>query len=98
MAVLTMKFNAIFSLTIAAFVSLLMGCNEGNKLSLSERSIIYCSEGSPETFNPQLSTSGTTSDATAKQLYNSLIIYKGKNNTLGPSLAKSWHVTRDGKK
>lgn len=98
MAVLTMNSNSIFSLTIAAFISLLMGCNEGNKLSLSERSIIYCSEGSPETFNPQLSTSGTTSDATAKQLYNSLIVYKGKNNTLGPSLAKSWHVTRDGKK
>jgi cationic peptide transport system substrate-binding protein len=98
MAVLTMNFNSIFSLTVAAFVSLLTGCNEGNKLSLSERSIIYCSEGSPETFNPQLSTSGTTSDATAKQLYNSLIVYKGKSNTLGPSLAKSWHVTRDGKK
>lgn len=98
MAVLTMNFKSISSLTIAAVVSILTGCNEGNKLSLSERSIIYCSEGSPETFNPQLSTSGTTADASAKQLYNSLIVYKGKNNTLGPALASSWHVTRDGKK
>ncbi|PKI17178.1 ABC transporter substrate-binding protein [Colwellia sp. 12G3] len=93
-----MNFKSISSLTIAAVVSILTGCNEGNKLSLSERSIIYCSEGSPETFNPQLSTSGTTADASAKQLYNSLIVYKGKNNTLGPALASSWHVTRDGKK
>jgi cationic peptide transport system substrate-binding protein len=98
MAVLTMNFKSISSLTIAAFVSILTGCNDGNKLSLSERSIIYCSEGSPETFNPQLSTSGTTTDASAKQLYNTLIVYRGKKNTLGPSLAKSWHVTRDGKK
>lgn len=98
MAVLTMSFKPTLPLLISAFVSLLTGCNEGNKLTLSERSIIYCSEGSPETFNPQLSTSGTTTDATSKQLYNSLIIYKGKNNTLGPSLAKDWHVTRDGKK
>ena len=98
MAVLTMKFNAIYILITTAFVSVLIGCNDGNKLSLSERSIIYCSEGSPETFNPQLSTSGTTQDATAKQLYNGLIAYKGKKNTLGPSLAKSSHVTRDGKK
>jgi cationic peptide transport system substrate-binding protein len=98
MAVLTMKFKSIFTLTIAAFTTTLAGCNEGSKLSLNERSIIYCSEGSPETFNPQLSTSGTTSDASAKQLYNSLILYKGKKHTLGPSLAKSWHVTRDGKK
>ncbi|WP_245560580.1 ABC transporter substrate-binding protein [Colwellia piezophila] len=79
-------------------MSLLSGCNEDSKLSLSERSIIYCSEGSPETFNPQLSTSGTTSDATSKQLYNSLIVYKGQSNTLGPSLAKSKHITRDGRK
>ena len=98
MAVLMMNFKFIPFLTVAVLISLIMGCNEGNILSLSERSIIYCSEGSPETFNPQLSTSGTTSDASAKQLYNSLIVYKGNKNTLAPSLASSWHVTRDGKK
>jgi len=93
-----MKYKLSPTLVILAFVSTLFGCNDGDKLSLSERSIIYCSEGSPESFNPQLSTSGTTSDATSKLLYNSLIAYKGKDNTLGPSLAKSWHVTRDGRK
>jgi cationic peptide transport system substrate-binding protein len=98
MVVLTMNFKSIFFLTIVAFISTLTGCNETNILSLSERSIIYCSEGSPETFNPQLSISGTTTDASAKQLYNTLIIYRDKKNTLAPSLAKSWHVTRDGKK
>lgn len=93
-----MNFKLTLPFFITALVSILTGCNDGNKLSLSERSIIYCSEGSPETFNPQLSTSGTTTDATSKQLYNGLIVYKGKDNTLGPSLAKDWHVTRDGKK
>ncbi len=98
MAALTMNYKSAFTLITFAFASILSGCTDGDKLSLSERSIIYCSEGSPESFNPQLSTSGTTSDASSKLLYNSLIVYKGKNNTLGPSLAKSWHVTRDGKK
>jgi len=98
MEVSTMNFKLTLPFFITALVSILTGCNDGNKLSLSERSIIYCSEGSPETFNPQLSTSGTTTDATSKQLYNGLIVYKGKDNTLGPSLAKDWHVTRDGKK
>ncbi|TYK66433.1 ABC transporter substrate-binding protein [Colwellia echini] len=93
-----MNINYFPTLTLVAFISLLTGCNEGDKLTLNERSIIYCSEGPPETFNPQLSISGTTTDATSKQLYNSLIVYKGKNNTLAPSLAKSWHVTGDGKK
>jgi len=98
MAISMMNYKFIPFFTVATLISLVMGCNEENILSLSERSIIYCSEGSPETFNPQLSTSGTTSDASAKQLYNSLIVYKGDKNTLAPSLASSWHVTRDGKK
>jgi cationic peptide transport system substrate-binding protein len=87
-------------LTVTAlfFLLLLTACNEEGKLSLSERSVIYCAEGSPDTFNPQLVTSGTTIDATSNQLYDRLITYQGKENTLSPALAKSWHVTRDGKK
>ena len=76
----------------------LCSCNNESIVSLSEHSVIYCAEGSPETFNPQLVTSGTTIDATSNQLYDRLIAYKGKENKLVPALAKSWHVTRDGKK
>jgi len=86
----------IFTLFLSLF--LLLGCNNESNLSLSEHSVIYCSEGSPETFNPQLVTSGTTIDATSNQLYDRLITYKGADNTLTPSFAKSWHVTKDGKK
>ena len=86
---------ALFGLSsLIIFVS---GCNDSSKLSLHERSIIYCAEGSPETFNPQLVTSGTTVDATSNQLYDRLISYQGQDNDIGPALAKSWHVTRDGK-
>ena len=76
----------------------LFACNSENKASLSANSIIYCSEGAPEVFNPQLVTSGVTIDATSKQLYNQLITFDAKNNSISPSLAKSWHVTRDNKK
>ncbi|MBU2893895.1 ABC transporter substrate-binding protein [Colwellia sp. D2M02] len=79
-------------------ITLLSGCSDSDKISLDERSIIYCSEGSPETFNPQLITSGTTIDATSHQLYDRLIAYHGEDNTISPALAKSWHMTRDGKK
>ena len=89
-----LKFIAIASISL----SLLFGCNTESIVSLSEHSVIYCAEGSPETFNPQLVTSGTTIDATSNQLYDRLLIFKGKENILTPALAKSWHVTRDGKK
>lgn len=97
MVILLMNYPNTF---ISALLTLLLltGCNEQGKLSLSQRSIIYCAEGSPETFNPQLVTSGTTIDATSNQLYDRLIAYQGTENKLVPALAKSWHVTRDGKK
>lgn len=95
---LTMTLNNYFLTTSVIFSLFLSGCNDANILSLSERSIIYCSEGSPETFNPQLSISGTTTDATSKQLYSTLIAFENEGDTLTPALAKSWHVTRDGKK
>lgn len=90
--------NLKFAITSLFSLLLLTACNEEGKLSLSERSIIYCAEGSPETFNPQLVTSGTTIDVTSNQLYDRLIAYQGNDNKLSPALAKSWHVTRDGKK
>ncbi|MFQ3194666.1 MAG: cationic peptide transport system substrate-binding protein [Colwellia sp.] len=76
---------------------LVSACNVDKDQSLSDHSIVYCSEGSPESFNPQTVTSGTTIDATSNQLYNRLISFRGEDNTIAPSLAKSWHVTRDGK-
>ena len=87
-----------FITTALLSLLLLTACNEEGILSLSERSVIYCAEGSPETFNPQLVTSGTTIDATSNQLYDRLIAYQGDENILSPALAESWHVTGDGKK
>ena len=65
-------------------------------IALSEKSIIYCSEGAPDSFNPQTVTSGTTIDATSNQLYNRLIEFNPTDNSIIPAIAKSWHVTRDG--
>lgn len=86
--------NCIFFLLLP----FLFSCNDESIVSLSEHSMIYCAEGSPETFNPQLVTSGTTIDATSNQLYDRLLTYQGPENTLTPAIAKSWHVTKNGKK
>ncbi|MFT5716219.1 MAG: cationic peptide transport system substrate-binding protein [Oleiphilaceae bacterium] len=86
----------IFGLTM---LFTLEGCDSSNNTGLlTKKSIIYCSEGSPESFNPQTVTSGVTIDATSNQLYNRLISFKSDDNDIVPSIAKSWHVTRDGKK
>ena len=58
--------------------------------------LVYCSEGSPETFNPQLSTSGTTFDASSRQIYNRLVEFKPGTTEIVPGLAVSWEVSKDG--
>lgn len=97
----TRQFNIMTLLQKILVISLFLGgissCNKEGTLTLSNKSIVYCAEGSPESFNPQIITSGTTVDATANHLYNRLITFQSKDNTISPSIAKSWHVTRDGK-
>lgn len=94
-----MSFNPIICFLTMPFLSfLLQGCNDEDTTLLSTKSVIYCSEGSPESFNPQTVTSGVTTDATSNQLYNRLVTFSGDDNEISPSLAKSWHITKDGKK
>nr|WP_256260965.1 ABC transporter substrate-binding protein [Shewanella sp. NIFS-20-20] len=58
--------------------------------------LVYCSEGNPETFNPQLVTSGTTIDATSQQLFSRLVDYSHEHETIIPAIAKHWDVSDDG--
>jgi len=57
--------------------------------------VVYCSEGNPESFNPQLVTSGTTVDATSQQIYNGLVDYDIHSGQIVPSLATEWTISED---
>ncbi|MDW8846200.1 ABC transporter substrate-binding protein [Erwinia sp. MMLR14_017] len=61
------------------------------------KTLVFCSEGSPENFNPQLYTSGTSVDASAVPIYNRLVDFKVGTTELVPSLAESWEISPDGK-
>lgn len=65
--------------------------------SAQASTLVYCSEASPETFNPQLASSGTTFDASGIPLYNRLTEFKLGTTEYEPSLAESWDVSDDGK-
>ena len=65
--------------------------------SVAAKTLVYCSEGSPENFNPQLYTSGTSVDASAVPVYNRLVDFKAGTTELQPGLAESWEVSEDGK-
>jgi cationic peptide transport system substrate-binding protein len=58
--------------------------------------LVYCAEGSPESFNPQLVTSGTTIDAISQHLYDRLLDIDPDSGELVPGLAQTWTISEDG--
>ena len=60
------------------------------------KTLVFCSEASPEGFNPQLYTAGTTFDASSKPVYNRLIEFERGGTKTVPGLAESYTVSDDG--
>lgn len=61
------------------------------------KTLVYCSEASPETFNPMIGTADSTMDAAAKPIFNRLVEFKPGTTEVGPALAEKWDVSEDGK-
>ena len=62
----------------------------------SAKTLVYCSEGSPEGFDPALYTAGTTFDASSRPVYNRLVEFKPGTTEIEPGLAESWEISDDG--
>ena len=45
----------------------------GLSVAVHAKTLVYCSEGSPEGFNPALYTAGTTFDAGSRPVFNRLV-------------------------
>ncbi len=60
------------------------------------KTLVFCSEASPEGFNPQLFTTGTTFDASSRQVFNRLLEPERGTTNLQPALAESYSVSDDG--
>ncbi|PIE03278.1 MAG: ABC transporter substrate-binding protein, partial [Acidobacteria bacterium] len=65
-------------------------------LGASAKTLVYCSEGSPEGFNPAFYSSGTTFDATSRAIFNKLVEFERGGTKIVPGLAESWEVSDDG--
>jgi len=61
----------------------------------AEKTFVYCSEGNPTTFNPQLATDGTTFNAASHPLFNKLLEFKHGSTEIEPGLAESWKISKD---
>ncbi|QDY68741.1 ABC transporter substrate-binding protein [Qingshengfaniella alkalisoli] len=78
---------------LAATTALLVSLAAG---AASAQNLVYCSEGSPEGFDPALYTAGTTFDASAQTVYSRLVEFITGSTEIQPGLAESWDVSEDG--
>jgi dipeptide transport system substrate-binding protein len=76
-------------------VSLLMGTMLF-AVTAQAKSLVYCSEGSPENFTPAMNTTGTSLDA-ARPVYSKLVQFTPGTTAVEAGLAEKYDVSADGK-
>jgi dipeptide transport system substrate-binding protein len=83
-----MKFNKLFGAALLASTMLMAA-------AANAKTLVYCSEGSPEGFDPAPYTAGTTFNASSRPLYNRLVEFERGTTNVIPGLAESWEVSAD---
>lgn len=63
---------------------------------LAAKTLVYCSEGSPENFYPGVNTTGTSFDAST-QVYSRIVEFERGGTQVQPGLAEKWDISEDGK-
>jgi dipeptide transport system substrate-binding protein len=59
------------------------------------KTLVYCSEGNPESLNPQIVTTTTGINA-GRPFFNNLVEFPPGSTDPAPALAESWEVSDDG--
>ncbi len=78
------------------FLPALLGATMLVSAAAQAKTLVHCSEGSPEGFDAALYTAGTTFDATSRAIYNRLVEFERGTTNIVPALAESWTVSDDG--
>ncbi len=65
--------------------------------AMAAGTLVYCSEGSPEGFQPQIFNTGTTFDASSVPMFNRLVEFDTGTTNIIPALAESWVIAPDAK-
>jgi dipeptide transport system substrate-binding protein len=62
---------------------------------LAAKTLVYCSEGSPENFYPGINTTGTSFDVN-DHIYDNIVDFESGGTKVIPGLAEKWDVSADG--
>jgi dipeptide transport system substrate-binding protein len=81
--------------TKLAFATLLMAGTMFMASAATAKTLVYCSEGSPENFTPAMNTTGTSLDA-ARPVYDKLVEFTPGTTQTQPGLSEKTEVSTDG--
>jgi dipeptide transport system substrate-binding protein len=62
----------------------------------SAKTFVFCSEGNPESLNPQIVTTTTGINA-GRPMFNTLVEFAPGSTAIVPGLARSWTISEDGR-
>ncbi|WP_319536744.1 ABC transporter substrate-binding protein [uncultured Vibrio sp.] len=90
--------NAFIRLALSLIgISLLTACgDEIDHNDIRQTRFVFCGQGKPTTFNPQLVDSGITAEALSPQLYDTLVTLDPTSHKPIASIAENWSVNEDG--
>ncbi len=82
----TLKRTALCALALPALLAMSQA---------GAKTLVYCSEGSPENFYPGINTTGTSFDA-GLQIYDTPVQFERGGTKVLPALAERWDISKDG--
>jgi dipeptide transport system substrate-binding protein len=80
------------AVAIAAAAALITVLGAG---AATAKTLVFCSEGSPENFYPGINTTGTSFDANS-QIYSRIVDFERGGTKVVPGLAERWTISPDG--
>jgi len=83
---LTLKCAAVLTVTVLAVSA-----------QAADQNFIFCMEGSPASFNPQVVSDGVSMNSSAQTIFNRLVEFKHGGTEIEPGLAESWTISKDKK-
>ena len=88
--IVSRRSRSLALLAPTALAALTLACG-----AVSAKTLVYCSEGSPENLYPGMNTTGTSFDVTT-QVYNTIVEFERGGTKVVPGLAEKWDISPDG--
>src|SRR5215470_16453733 len=92
--ILTRTLTHMLSCMLA--VSTMLGVVRTAAAALPDKTLVFCSEGSPAGFDPAQYTTSVEFSASAYTVYNRLVEFQQGGTKVEPGLAERWDISPDG--